>query len=192
MLYYIHQLAANCVCLLVGAEQVVYREFIRAVLLQTAGNTVSKSRFADWYTKMMSFEKLKSCVELRGTAKLVMILCHYDWHITLQIVISSIFEKNIDSTALSSLLSEPTGSCYIFRIQLTECIILSTNVVMLSTTNLHTHIWCYYHIKMSLHSCRCEDCVWSGRVSLFRASNYLVSSKPISIPAMVMGGSETW
>ncbi len=36
MFHYVHQLVANSVCLLFGAEQVVYGGFLRAVLLKTA------------------------------------------------------------------------------------------------------------------------------------------------------------
>ncbi len=45
MLHYVHQLVANFVCLLFGAGQVAYNEFIRAFSLKTAApeNNISEN-----------------------------------------------------------------------------------------------------------------------------------------------------
>ncbi len=43
MLHYLHQLVSNCVCLMFGAEQVVYDGFFRAFSLRTAAVKFSDS-----------------------------------------------------------------------------------------------------------------------------------------------------
>ncbi len=78
MLHYVHQLVTDFVCLLFGAGQVVYSEFIKAFLFKTAARCKQlmravrvnpNSKAAGCKTKTMSWQMLKRCAELRGTVK---------------------------------------------------------------------------------------------------------------------------
>ncbi len=83
MFHFLDQLVSNSVCLLFGAEQVVYNSFIRACLLKTAaaaGNTETEpdSKRAV-KTKTMSYKGIKRSVELqsRNSLSFIVLIKHF-------------------------------------------------------------------------------------------------------------------